>query len=154
MNLAEAPLKQLEYWNSGMMEQWVMGNWWSGFIGVILLTRKLVNEKLPYKLAECIYGLKSTFQSSTIPSFHVWGKFNNYQKTLLTSISCRNSETFNYSKPNLLKMTEDFGKYRLSFCTLSFLHNQAVGCLVICIRADLIHHILTIRYPGEVHSRK
>jgi hypothetical protein len=44
-----------------------MENWWSGFTGEILLIRKLVNEKLPYQLAECIYGLKSTFQSSIIP---------------------------------------------------------------------------------------
>jgi hypothetical protein len=44
-----------------------MENWWSGFTGGILLTRKLVNERLPYKLAECSYGLKSIFQSSIIP---------------------------------------------------------------------------------------
>ena len=40
--------------------------------------------------------IKSSFQHSSIPLFHVGGNTQQPQKTFLISISCTNSETLNY----------------------------------------------------------
>ncbi len=39
-----------------------------------------------------------TFQYSTIPLFHIRGKLSSLKKCPIFSLSCRNSETFNYRK--------------------------------------------------------
>ena len=59
LNLGASP--QLEYWNNGMMEHWVLGNWDIGPL-----------EKFPIDMGENIsknenFPLKTTFQHSNIP---------------------------------------------------------------------------------------
>jgi hypothetical protein len=68
----------LEQWNTGIMGSGRLGQW---FVGKTLLTRELINERLPYK--------------TVIPLFHVRGK-NSKLKIPLFSISCRIADTFNY----------------------------------------------------------
>ena len=85
-NLGASP--QLEYWNNGMMEHWVLGNWDIGPLekfSIDMGENISENENLP---------LKTTFQYSIIPFFHVQGINTKPQKTPLTSESCTNSETY------------------------------------------------------------
>jgi hypothetical protein len=52
---------QLECWNTGMMEQWVLGKWDSGSLAKPLLTGKSTNDILPLKTNIPV------FQHSSIP---------------------------------------------------------------------------------------
>ena len=56
----------MEYWNDGIMGSGKMGQW---FIGKIRLDMEIKNVN---RLGNVL--LKSTFQYSIIPSFHVRGK--------------------------------------------------------------------------------
>jgi len=58
----------LEQWNTGIMGSGRLGQW---FVGKTLLTRKLINEKLP---------LKPTFHYSIIPLFQMQGKNSSLNK--------------------------------------------------------------------------
>jgi hypothetical protein len=53
----------LEQWNTGIMGSGRLGQW---FVGKTLLTRKLINEKLP---------LKSTFHYSLAQTWVPWTQF-------------------------------------------------------------------------------
>ena len=73
-----------------MMEHWVLDNWDIGPLKKFSIDMEeniSENENLP---------LKTTFQYSIIPFFHVRGINTKPQTTPLNSASCTNSETFNY----------------------------------------------------------
>jgi hypothetical protein len=45
-NLGASP--QLECWNTGMLEYWVMGNWNNALLAMLILTREFINEIFPF----------------------------------------------------------------------------------------------------------
>lgn len=74
-----------------------MGQW---FLRKIEVGIEVINGALP---------LKSTFQYSTIPSFHVRGKNSVVNKNCLISICCINSETLNQAFPGAFYDNMAFG---------------------------------------------
>jgi len=75
----------MEYWNTGIMGSGRLGQW---FVGKTLFPRKFINERFPYKTIIPI------FHHSIIPSARQELKPH---KSPLFSISCRNTETYNYA---------------------------------------------------------
>ncbi|MBA7704350.1 hypothetical protein ES703_113155 [subsurface metagenome] len=77
---------QLECWNNGKLEYWVLGNCGSG------LLENAINKEVN-KMRN--FHIRSLFQHSSIPLFQVRGNTQQPQKTPLILICCRNSETLN-----------------------------------------------------------
>jgi len=90
-----APIGMLEYWNAGIMGDLVLNNVEGGKI------EKWVIGKIPLgrEASEVTIRITSlsipTFQYSTIPLFHVWGRSSGLDKKPLFSINCTISETLN-----------------------------------------------------------
>jgi hypothetical protein len=55
-------LPQLECWNAGILEEWILGYWSVGLMALIVLTIKLKMDNILLK--------NPLFHHSTIPLFH------------------------------------------------------------------------------------
>jgi len=73
---------QLECWNNGILGSGKLRQW---FIGKTLLTRKLINDRVPYKI------IIPTFQYSICEAIR-----NSLKTIILISMSCKISETLHY----------------------------------------------------------
>ena len=72
----------LENWNDGIMGSGKKGRWFIGKIPLDMEIDIVIDKELSFNPAKYYSGLKSTFQYSTIPLFHVRGRSSGLEKDI------------------------------------------------------------------------